>query len=102
MTCIIDTKSKRLSAKLLTGLAISAVLVLGTLAVPAHAQDYHRDDHRGGPQERRDDRGGHRDWGGGYYSAPPVIYGTPYYAPPPVVYGAGIGIEVPGISVNIR
>jgi len=101
MTCIIDAKSNRLSAKLLTGLAISAVLVLGTLAVPASAQE-HRDDHRPGPQDHRDDRGGHRDWGGAYYSAPPVVYGTPYYAPPPVIYGSGIGIEVPGISVNIR
>jgi len=101
MTCIIDSKSNRFSAKLLTGLAISAVLVLGTLAVPANAQD-RRDDHRPGFQDHRDDRGSHGDWGGGYYRAPPVIYGTPYYSPPPVVYGGGFGIEVPGISVNIR
>jgi hypothetical protein len=36
----------------------------------------------------------HRGWNGGYYRAPPVVYGSPYYAPP-VVYG-------PGLSINIR
>ena len=38
MTRIIDTKSKRrLSAKLAAGFAISAMLALGTFAVPANA-----------------------------------------------------------------
>ncbi len=95
MTCIIDTKSKRrLPAKFAAGLAISALLALGTFAVPASA-DEHRDDRRG-----RHDRG-HGDccWSGGYYAAPPVVY-APYYAPPPVVYGPGI--YLPGININIR
>ena len=33
---------------------------------------------------------------GGYYRAPPVVYGTPYYAPP-VVYGSPFGL-----NINIR
>jgi len=38
MTCIIDTKSKRhLSAKLAAGLAISAVLMLGTFVASARS-----------------------------------------------------------------
>jgi hypothetical protein len=45
---------------------------------------------RGG--DHRDYR--HRDWNGGYYRAPPVVYGSPYYAPP-LIYG-------PGLSINIR
>jgi hypothetical protein len=109
MTCIIDTRSKRhLSAKLMAGLAISAFLVLGTFVASASAQ--HRGDQRGGDRgehrgwEYRGDRG-HPGWGGGYYSRPPVVYGSPYYErpyyPPPVVYGPGIGIYVPGVSVGI-
>lgn len=99
MTCIIDTKSKRrLPAKLAAGLAISAVLVLGTLVVSASAQE-RRDDRRG--DEYRGDRG--YGWGGGYYAPPPVVYASPYaYPPPPVVYGPAIGITVPGINIGIR
>jgi hypothetical protein len=102
MTCINDIESKRrLSAKLVTGLAISAVLVLGTLVAPANAQE-----RRGwGPGWNQHYNPGPRNWGGGgYYPPPPVVYGAPYYAPPPVVYGpgVGIGIEIPGINVNIR
>jgi hypothetical protein len=96
MTHIIDTKSnRRLSARLTTGLAISALLVLGAMISPASAADHHRG---------RDHRGGHRDsgWSGGYYPAPPVVYGAPYGYPPPVVYGPSIGINLPGISVGIR
>jgi len=93
MTCIIDTKSKRhLSAKLAAGLAISAFLVLGTFVASASAEERRGDDRRGG--DYRGDRG-HGAWGGGYYPAPPVVYGSPYYYPPPVVYG-------PGISIGIR
>ena len=99
MTCIIDTKSKRrLSAKLAAGLAISAMLALGTFAAPANAQwdGYHR---------------GYRHyWNGGYYRSPPVVYGSPYrsyyygspYYYPPVVYGPGIGLSLPFVNLNIR
>jgi hypothetical protein len=88
MTCITDINSRRhLSTKLAAGLAISALLVLGTSLVSASAQG-HRDDHRGGER--------HGDWhgggGGGYYPVPPVIYGTPYYAPPPIIYGPAVGV----------
>jgi hypothetical protein len=101
MTRIINTTSKRqLSAKLGAGLAICAILALGTFAGTAQARD--RDD--GG-------RGGWGGgWGGGYYAAPPVVYGStygygyygaPYYAPP-VVYGPDVGISLPGVSIGIR
>ena len=54
-----------------------------------------------------DGDGNHREyrhnWNGGYYEAPPVVYGSPYggayygspyYYPPPVVYGPGIGFSI--------
>jgi len=100
MTWIVDTKSKhRLSAKLAAGLAISAMLALGTFAGSASAGE-----RWGGHGEY------HHNWNGGYYRAPPVVYGSqygssyygsPYYAPP-VVYGPGIGINLPGFGINIR
>jgi hypothetical protein len=96
MTWFIDNTSKRrLPAKLATGLAVAALLVLG--AGVASARD---DGHRGG-----DHRGGYGHWNGGYYRAPPVVYGggyAPGYYAPPVVYGPGIGIGLPGINLNIR
>jgi hypothetical protein len=94
MTRMIDTTSKRrLPAKLATGLAVAALLVLG--AGSAMARD---EGHRGG------DGRGYGHWNGGYYRAPPVVYGgyAPGYYPPPVVYGPGIGIGLPGLNVNIR
>jgi len=97
MTCIINTPSKRrLSAKLAAGVAVSAILALGTFAAPASA-------------DGRDRR--HHNWNGGYYHAPPVVYGSSYrssyygYAPayyPPVVYGPSFGISLPGINIGIR
>jgi hypothetical protein len=99
MTQSIDTTSKRrLSARLGTGIAISAILALGTFAAPASA-------------DWNGERGGyHHNWNGGYYRAPPVVYGSsygngyygsPYYAPP-VVYGPGIGVNLGGIGIGIR
>jgi hypothetical protein len=105
MTCIVDTSTKwHLSPKLLAGIALSTLLVLGTAVASAGAAE-HRDEHRGG--DFRGNRG-HGGWGGGYDRAPPVVYGSPYYAPspyylpPPVIYGPGIGIMMPGVNVNIR
>jgi hypothetical protein len=109
MTYGINTKSKRhLPASLAAGLAISAVLVLGTFVTSVNAEEhrgggggrggghaYHGGGHRGGYG------GGYGGWGGGYYGAPPVVYGSPYYYPPPVVYGPGIGIDLPGIGVSV-
>jgi hypothetical protein len=100
MTWIIDTTSKRrLPARFATGLAISAVLALGTFAALANARD---DDGRW--------NGGY--YNGGYYNAPPVVYGSPYGAsyygyapyanPPPVIYGPGVGISLPFVNLNIR
>src|ERR1700691_2607770 len=98
MTWINPTTLKRhLSAKLMGGLALAAVLTLGSFAGPAHAE--WRDDHRG------------HNWSGGYYRAPPVVYGSPYgssyygapgYYAPPVVYGPGIGVSLPGVNIGIR
>jgi hypothetical protein len=91
MTCTTDTTSKRpLSAKLMGGVAVAALLALGAFATPASA-DWHGD---------------RRGYYGGYYQAPPVVYGggyynSPYYAPP-VIYGPGIGINLPGVSIGIQ
>jgi hypothetical protein len=100
MTLIIDTSSKRrLSAKLAAGLAIAAILAVGTFSGSANARDYR----------------GHY-YNGGYYRSPPVVYGSsygngyygngyygsPYYYPPPVVYGPSIGINLGGIGIGIR
>jgi hypothetical protein len=92
MTWIIDTKSRRrFSAKLAAGLALCAMLALGTFTVPAYA-DGDGDGHRQY----------HHNWNGGYYEAPPVVYGSVYgpsyygepYYPPPVVYGPGVGFNI--------
>jgi hypothetical protein len=96
-----------MSKKLLSGLAIASIFLLGTFAVSARADERH-DGHRGG--ERHGDRGHDGDrhgggWGGGdggYYPAPPVVYGNPGYYPPPVVYGPAVGIVLPGVSIGIR
>ena len=100
MTLIIDTASKRRpSIKLAAGLAISALLAVGSFAAPANADwdGYNR--------------GRYQNWNGGYYRAPPVVYGSPYrssyygYAPyyaPPVVYGPGVDISLPFVNLNIR
>ena len=100
MTKIIHTASqRRLSAKLAAGLAICAILALGTFAGPADARPYHH------------------YYNGGYYRAPPVIYGSrygssyygspyyggsPYYYAPPLIYGPGIGINLPGLNIRVR
>jgi hypothetical protein len=103
MTWIIDTSKRRLSAKLAAGIALSALLALGTVAAPANARD------RDG-ENRGDWNGGY--YNGGYYNAPPVVYGSsygssyygnsPYYYPPPVVYGPGVGLSLPFVNLNIR
>ena len=73
------------------GVAILAVVAFGTFSAPAYARWHDRDDHHAY----------HRDWDGGWYRSPPVVYGGPYggygYYPPPVVYGPGVGF-----SINIR
>jgi hypothetical protein len=116
MTSIIDTESKGgLSAKLAAGLVISAVLALGIFTVPADAQwnSYTQWNDKEHPDQNHWNRD---NWNRGYYRPPPVVYGSPYgssyygrpyyapqyYYPPPVVYGPGIGILLPGISINIR
>ena len=99
MTWNIGTTSKRrLSARLVGGVAISALLALGTFAGSARADD------------RGEHRGYHQNWNGGYYNAPPVVYGSPYgngyygspYYAPPVVYGPGISISLPFVNIGIQ
>ena len=83
-----------------TKLTIASILLVGAFVVSAGAEE-RRDEYRGA--DRRDDRGHERSWGsGGYYPAPPVVYGQPNYYPPPVVYGPAVGIYVPGLSIGIR
>jgi hypothetical protein len=88
MMLIIGSQPQRRSAgSVALRLAVAALLLAGTFAASANADDRHRDD-RG--------RADHRDWHGhgGYYAPPPVVYGGPVYAPPPVVYGPGVGISI--------
>jgi len=93
------TSNRRLSAKFAGGLAIATILALGSFAVSANAEDWH-----GNNRE-------HHNWNGGYYPAPPVVYGSPYgsygyygspYYAPPVVYGPSVGINLGGIGIGIR
>jgi hypothetical protein len=72
--------------RLAAGIALTAAIAISAFAGPVWAA---RDDHRDY----------HHHWDGGYYRAPPVVYGgpyynAPYYAPPPVVYGPGIGLNI--------
>jgi hypothetical protein len=96
-----NTSHRGLSARLAAGLAISALLAVGTFAGSADARPYNH------------------YYNGGYYRAPPVVYGSyygrgyygsgdyggsPYYYAPPVVYGPNIGISLPfiGFGIGIR
>jgi hypothetical protein len=88
---ISSTPARFLSVKLAGGLAIAIVLALGTASASA-APPHREDAHRGGGH--RDDHG-RQGWGGGYYPAPPVVYGGWPAQYPPVIYG-------PGIVLNIR
>jgi hypothetical protein len=96
------TKSKfRRSARIAGGLAFCGVIALGAFAPMAGA------DERGGGERHDNDRGDQRGWSsGGYYVAPPVVYGSPYYqpyyAPPPIVYGPSVGVFLPGINIGIH
>ena len=79
---------RRMPAIVAVAAMLSATLALGAFSGAANAEG-RRDEHRG---RDWDHRGG---WGGGYYRAPPVVYGSPYYyAPPLVVYGPGFGINL--------
>ena len=82
---IITTSKRRFSAAVAAGVILAATLGLGGFAGSASAEERGR--------EHRDND--HRDWNGGYYRAPPVVYGAPYYYAPPVIYG-------PGLSIHIR
>ena len=89
----INTNSeRRLLARLGAGLVLSAMFTSGAFVGAANADgrwDGHRDHYR--------------SWNGGYYRAPPVVYGSPYassyygrstYYPPPIVYGPGVGLNI--------
>ena len=102
-------KSKYLS-RARKGLLLGVMLAIGAGfgagsagAQPRHGG--HRSFHggHGGYHGPHREYRGHGGWTGGYYGAPPVVYGYPYddpyyypdYYPPPVVYG-------PGLSLNFR
>ena len=81
-----------------TGLAgLLVILVAGAVAGEALAQG------RGNDKGNHWDKRRHQhDWNGGYYRAPPIIYGSPrydapYYYPPPVIFGPS-----PGFTLQIR
>jgi hypothetical protein len=94
-----NTSKRRLSVRLAGGFAVSALLALGTFAASANADGYNHDGNY------------HHNWNGGYYRAPPVVYGSSYgngyygapgYYAPPVVYGPAVGVGLPGINIGIR
>jgi hypothetical protein len=77
--------------RLAAGIAVTASLALGASAGTASAHWDH-------PDARY--HGWHHGWSGGYWGAPPVVYGSPYsygYYPPP-----GVGINLPGVAIGIR
>jgi hypothetical protein len=84
-----NSNSKRRSACVAAGVMFAATVALGAISGTASAEE------RRGDWGRRHEW--HHGWSGGYYHAPPVVYGSPYYAPPPVVYGPGFGL-----NINIR
>jgi hypothetical protein len=99
-----NTSKRRLSAKLAGGAGILALLALGAFAAPASAQ-------------WNSNPGYQQNSGGGYYPAPPVVYGSTYgngyygspgyysapgYYAPPVVYGPSVGINLGGVGIGIR
>jgi hypothetical protein len=87
MTC---TDKTRWAARLAASAAVAAILAFG-LAGTAQARWGDRDWHHDG---------WHHGWSGGYWAAPPVVYGDPYaygYYPPP-----GVGIALPGVNIGIR
>lgn len=96
MNMVTCTKSKRPEGiRRALVLAVFSVFVCGALAGTADAKG-----RRGGGHHHAVHREvrGNRGWTGGYYGAPPVVYGGYYpdYYPPPVVYGS------PGIGLNIN
>jgi hypothetical protein len=99
MTRITYMTSTSRPAKLAAAIAISTVLAVTVFVTPASADwDGHH-------------RSYNHYYNGGYYAAPPVVYGSPYgqayygspyYYPPPVVYGPSVGINLGGIGIGIR
>jgi uncharacterized membrane protein len=101
--------TRSLPARYAAGIMIAAVAITGMVGASANAEDRHGGGNRGG--DHRDGGGrrgggdrGYSGYSGGYYSPPPVVYGSPYgYGyPPPVVYGPTVGIAMPGVNIGIR
>jgi hypothetical protein len=87
MSCL----NKERVARLAAGIAVGVVIALGVTAGPAQAR-WGRPEHNW--------HGYHHGWSGGYYPAPPVVYGDPYsygYYPPP-----GVGINVGDVHIGIH
>ena len=81
------TSKRRWPACVTAGVMVTAFLALGTFTAASASAEERRGDRQ---WEHRDYH--HRDWNGGYYRSPPVIYDRPYYSPP-VVYGPGLGLN---------
>ncbi|HTZ37921.1 MAG TPA: hypothetical protein VMB84_17960 [Stellaceae bacterium] len=78
-------------ARLIAGVAASALFGVVLAGGPAYAHWDH-------PEHNW--HGYHHGWSGGYWGAPPVVYGDPYaygYYPPP-----GVGINIGGVHIGIR
>lgn len=99
MTNLANARLASKAARLAASLGVAAVLLTGTLVVPAHAENHPNGDAaRHAPQrlqvaDREHWRGEHRHTGrdggrDGYYGAPPVIYAPQgyYEQPGPSVY----------------
>jgi hypothetical protein len=83
--------NKARAARLVAGVAVAAFVGFGMTAGTANARWDHPE---------HDYHGYHHGWSGGYYAAPPVVYGDPYsygYYPPP-----GVGINLSGVHIGIR
>ena len=105
MTYVIETRSKgRRAATFAAGLAISALLSLGSFVASASADEFQTEIYS---WDRNDDLGNSR-WGGIHYVVPtPVAYSAPFTGtkstyPLPVFHGPGIGISLPGINIGIQ
>ena len=105
MTYVIETRSKgRRAATFAAGLAISALLSLGSFVASASADEFQTEIYS---WDRKDDLGNSR-WGGIHYVTPaPVAYSAPFTGttstyPPPVFHGPGIAISLPGINIGIQ
>lgn len=101
----------RLSPIAAGGLGLAALLAVATFAGAASSQGRGNDGRgnqgRGNGPHGNPGWGKPHNWNGGYYRAPPIIYGSPYqqryygspyyepprYYAPPLIYGPGLNFN---------